>query len=60
MSVLYILLAPLFFYALSNRLNLLHLSIKGRDNDKIKINVFFLSLIIIIQVIVILAIEFIK
>lgn len=59
MSVLYIFLAPLFFYVLSKRINLLNFYMKRQDKEKTKINLFFLLLIIIVQIIIVLAIELI-
>jgi len=57
MSALYILVAPLFLVVLFRRIMQLTSAFRKRDNDQMKVHLLFLSLIVIVELIVVLAIE---
>jgi hypothetical protein len=48
MSLMYIVLAPLFGKVLYDRIRLINRSVKHKNSGAIKVNVFFLVLIVIV------------
>lgn len=58
MFVLYILLAPLFSLALFRSISQIASSIKEGNKDKLKADIFFLSLIIVVSILLVLVIEY--
>jgi hypothetical protein len=50
MSLMYIVLAPLFGKVLFDRIRLINRSIRHKDADAIKVNLLFLGLILIVSV----------
>lgn len=58
-NMLYILLAPLVSFVLYKKINQIIIDIKLDNTSKIKANVFFLLLIILISVALVLLIEYV-
>lgn len=54
---MYFLLAPIFILSFYRKIKDLSIAIKEKNTDQIKINLLFLSLILIVSVILVLAIE---
>ena len=57
MSILHIALAPLLFLTLHKRISSLLLAVKDKKQDKVKIELLFISFVIIVSAFVILKIE---
>ena len=57
MSILHIALAPLLFLTLYKRISSLLLAVKEKKQDKVKVELLFLSLVIIVSAFVIFNIE---
>ena len=57
MSILYILLAPLWFLTLNKRIRQIISSVEEGNRDKLKADGFFLGLVLAVTIQVVLAIE---
>lgn len=55
--MLYLLLAPLFFYSFSIRARLLYNAIKADDSGKIKVELLFFTLLILVGAAMVVVIE---
>ena len=57
MSALYILFAPLFLTVLVQRIKQVKFAVRKKNTDQLKVHLLFLSLIVIVELVVVLAIE---